>query len=188
MSKDLSRNHYSKETLSLAERTQELIGNSKTGKALIHITNGSRHPNYLQLDWFSAGVSANINDRISTFGDQNAGLLPRFWSNAVLLGVSSQEIEKLIEDNPGSQEAAAYMSQDVTHVGVIKDDETQILEVLDETTSGVAMRLGKRSLDATVGVWIPAERHFESVQGVEAIEQSIHIDELSSNYPSVQLT
>lgn len=188
MAKKLDRNHYSRRVLALAERTQELIGNSGPGKALINVTNGSRHPNYLQLDWFSRNLDAEIRGRIEVAGDQKAGLIPRFWMQSVILEANREEIEGMLDDNAGSQEAIAYMSEDVTHVGALGDRKDRILTATSPEASAVAMRLGKRSLDATVGIWIPEERHFESVKGVEVAEYPIHIDALARQHPEMQLT
>ncbi|HEX5798235.1 MAG TPA: hypothetical protein VFX79_02665 [Candidatus Saccharimonadales bacterium] len=187
MAKDLDRNHYSRRVLDLAERTQELIGNSRAGKALINVTNGSRHPNYIQLDWFSKQMSANINDSATVVGDQKAGLLPRFWMHSMILEVATEEIEELMASNPGSHEAIAYMSEGVTHVGTQRDAETGILTASSPEASAIAMRLGRRSLDATVGIWTPAERHFESVDNVEVADHSVHIDDLARQHPRMSL-
>jgi hypothetical protein len=191
MARNTDRNHYSKRQLSWAERTQELIGRSgvgKVGKNLINITNGSRHPGYLQLNWFSKRVDADVKAKIHVEGDQRAGLLPRLWMQSVLLQVDRAEIEGMLEDNRGSQEATAYMSEDVAHVGRLGNKRNGILKATSPEASAVAMRLGKGSLDATVGIWIPEERHFESVQGVEVVEYPIHIDDLADRYPGINLT
>lgn len=185
MARDLGRNHYSKETLSAAEKIQETIGNSKLGKRLISVTNGSRYPGYLQLNWFSRGISADLRDSVTIDGDQKAGIIPRRWTNAVILGLSQEEIEGLKDEHSEGQEAVAYMSEGVAHVGV-SDSGENIFTETDEQGLEIAMRRGKGSLEATAGLWIPPERHFVSAGSI-AVERFVGIDGLSQANPGIKL-
>jgi hypothetical protein len=183
--------HFSKFQLDLSER----IGNTALGRSIAKPFVGSVSPAYRQLDWYSRNITYEIKSIERFHGDPLATKLPRFWTRAAVMASLEEEVNDLKETRgivpPDHQEAVAYLSDDIWHVG-IDHDQSPILGKLNKHDLAIAMRLGKGPLIATMGLWSPIERHFVSVPNVEVINPWVYVgtfhQSLYEKYPSVLLT
>ena len=183
--------HFSKTVLDLSERTHQAIGHSKVGKAVTKAITGSPYPGYRQLDWYSRGVTSEVKSTIKVPGDPHAGIVPRFWNRAAIMAMPRSDIRKVEQTRdllpPSYKEAVAYISDDVVHVGTMAT-ESFLFELLNKEERATAMRLGKGPLEATMGLWIPKERHFISFDNVRVVEPAVFVSSLPQDYPGLALT
>jgi hypothetical protein len=110
--------HFSKFQLDLSER----IGNTALGRSIAKPFVGSVSPAYRQLDWYSRNITYEIKSIERFHGDPLATKLPRFWTRAAVMASLEEEVNDLKETRgivpPDHQEAVAYLSDDIWHVGI----------------------------------------------------------------------
>ncbi len=156
---DIEKPHFPRRVLSLAEDAQKALGNSAISKILISAVTGSSSPAYRQLKWESKDVTADAFWRAMLPGDPSVRRLTpaRMWHNASVIKTANFEADPAWEQ--GGVEAIAYMSDGVTHVGTLPDEET-LFNPLNDKEVAIGMRLGSGAVDAAMGIWLPYERHF----------------------------
>jgi hypothetical protein len=184
------RNHFGKTVLDLSERAHHALGHSLVGKAVTRAVTGSQYPGYRQLDYFSRNVTSDIKNTVRVSGDPNAGIVPRFWYRALIMSTPQEELNDLLIDMRSNskhspQEAIAYISEGTVHVGAPYEQKALFGFYKDERA--VAMRLGKGSLEATMGLWIPEERHFTSVENLNVVAPGAAVRTLAVNYPGLNI-
>jgi hypothetical protein len=79
-----------------------------------------------------------------------------------------------------------YISDGVVRVGIepnpfhqTRDDLFGATPMADSNERAIAMRRGKGSLEATMGIWLPFDRTFVSVEDLRIVQQSVEVDEFS---------
>lgn len=186
--------HFSNRVLTIAEQTQQAIGHTRLGGKVIKAFTGSTSPNYVQLDWRSRGIDAHVTKTVKVPGDPNAGLLARNWNTAVILAISEDELREIAQGagKPGEYQAAvAYIVKDVVRVGTNPNHRAGVPESVfarySDEEIAVAMRVGRRTLEAAAGIWMPQERAFESVHGIRIATPDMQVDNLQVAYPNVLL-
>lgn len=184
---------FSKSVLTASEHFQYAVSHTAVGRGFISLFTGSKSPAYHQLDWRSGNMYSELRSTVEVPGDENAGRLARNWARALVMGVDRNIMDNLkAEGHPlKRQEAIAYVSEDVVHVGtlatgllfeVIHDEQNRDKEYL-----GVAMRLGRAPLQAAMGIWLPEERAFVGSEGVEVLNPAANVPTLHYDYPGVRL-
>lgn len=177
--KSPDRNHFGKRVLDISERAHRALGHTAAGRAVTSLVAGSSYDGYRQLDWYSRNITSEVKTTIKVPGDPKAGPVPRFWKNAAVLAAPSEEVENLRGRH--YKEAVAYLSEGVLHVGALAT-EWALLEHLSLKERAIAMRLGRGPLEATMGIWLPNEKHFISVENIRTVEESIPIDNLAQRF------
>jgi hypothetical protein len=168
------------------ERFMRSFGHTALGSKVIRATTGSRSPVYRQTDWFSQGISHDIRDTAIVPGDPRAPMLRRNWNQVAIFAATEAELVDL-KDQAGPdpfKEAVAFVAEDVVRVGV-KSTEGYLFENLTEEEVAIAMRLGRGPLEATMGLWLPDDRHFVSVENIRVVEAAVYQSSLPSDYPGV---
>jgi hypothetical protein len=186
---NIEGSHFPLGVLDIAERAQQAAGHTRAGRAVTRLIAGSRSPAYQQLDWRSRYVKRIGGEIVVTPADPDAGKLPRSWDRAAILAAPAEEIARLKEEVDGPhQEALAYMTNDVTHVGT-REDAAPLFSELPESEGevAVAMRLGRAPLRAAMGLWLPADRIFLGAQGPYLAESFIDTTAIATEYPGIAL-
>lgn len=182
---------FSDNILRLAEGFQHALGHTWLGERVIGMVTGSDSPTYTQLDWFSRNVTVDsgpLNTVGTGSGDPTAGRLPRSWHNAMVIGAPVEVVEGFKDSvsRSGWQEAVAYVSDKAVHVGV-KPREPYLFGEVGDQNVGVAMRVGRAALSATMGLWLSSERTYVDFNGVEVVEPILPVSRLATRYPGVAL-
>ena len=182
------KNHFGKRVLDYSERAHQKLGHSALGRTVTRAIAGSSSPAYVQLNWYSRGVTADTGARAKVAGDPQAGPVPRFWNRAAVLASHSEDIERLksTAEDVEHKEAVAYVSEGVWHVGIMAS-EGALFEELNERENAVAMRLGKGSLNAAMGIWIPTEKHFMGAGTIRTVDQYAYVRTFVADYPGLNL-
>jgi hypothetical protein len=185
------RPHFSKRFLIASEHAQRTIGQTSIGRSLTKAVAGSSYPLYRQLDWHTPDYPYNPPDLRATIkvpGDRNAGRVPRFWRMATVIAFPTEELEELRIENFKSPQkrAVSYVAENTVHVGT-QPNEGYLFERYTKNELAIAMRLGKGPLEATVGLWLPDERTFESVGQLRVVEAAIPVSALVEQYPGIKL-
>ena len=180
---DPEKPHFSNTTLGVSERLQQVLGGR-----LMSVFSGSDSPNYRQLNWFSRRIETSIQSTINVPGNLLAGRLPRSWDIAVIMATRDEELDKLTSYGDDQQEAVAYISKGVVHVGTHPEGDN-LFGFLDDNFEecAIAMRLGRGPLEATMGMWFPHDRHFMSVGSARVDTPEIHINRLPDEHPGMSL-
>lgn len=190
---DPNKPDFSKTVLGIAERTQQAIGHTRLGSKVVKAFTGSTSPNYVQLDWRSKGIDAHVPKTVKVPGNLEAGRLARNWPTAAILAINEEELKELAQLDPNEyQQAVAYVSEGIVHVGTRPNAESGYAEKLfarySDEELAVAMRVGRGTLEAAAGIWIPKERAFEAVHGIRVATEAMQIDNhLDVAYPNVAL-
>lgn len=184
------KSHFSKTVLGLSERAQRSIGHTSLGAQAIRLFNGSRAMNFIQADWYSElslrGFSAEVTATVRVPGNPSAGWLTRNWNSALVMATPEEEIEKLHErtDNAYFQEAAAYIADDIVHVGVdpnparlTHDRLFGRVDLGHGLEKAIALRRGRGPLVATMGLWLPGERAFVGVESLRIAYDNVSVGE-----------
>lgn len=190
----MSRNSegaFSRRTLDLSEKFQEFGG--KAVEPIVRAFAGSSNPAYTQLNWRKqAHLSrSDLGGVLTIDGDPEAGLLPRTWKTAVVLGTSQDELDRRAETASefgelDVQEAVAYVSDDTVRIGTMPDSDDRLFARQHPFKYFVAMRLGPKTLRATMGLWIPEDGEF--IQG-----RNVHVyqirsqDQIAQAYPDIRI-
>jgi hypothetical protein len=193
------KRHVSRLTLGLAERASR----NQIGRGLAKIVAGSSSRSYLQGEWYSElslrGMSTDVRKTVTVPGDPTAGKLPRNWRNAMVMAATDEALQKLYEETEDSsshwfdrEHAVAYIADDIVHVGIApqyilhrKVAEYHNLFRRMEPAGGskseraVAMRIGQAPLEATMGLWLPDDRHFVGVETLRVVTDSVSMDQFS---------
>jgi hypothetical protein len=175
--------------LGLSERIQRSFGHTVLGSRLIRTFAGSTSPNYIQADWYSelsfSGMTTDVKNTVTVTGDRISGRLPRHWLTAMVMATTSEELESLREETAthGQQEAVAYIADDIVHVGVDPNRASLPLfgrlAMSNDNEHVIAMRKSQKPLQATMGLWLPAERAFVGVETLHIINEEVAVNQFS---------
>jgi hypothetical protein len=185
--------HFPNVVLDAGERAQHRFRNHRLGGAIIRSVTGSDSPLYQQLDWRSQYLRAELPDELAEAkGDKDAGWLARNWSRAAIVAAPKQELSELegATHSIPSEQAVAYVADGVPHVGTLPNSGPESLfhELHDEDWA-VAMRLGKKALFATIGLWLESERMFLSVESPRIVTSPVLINSLpAGEYSNLRVT
>lgn len=183
---EVSRPAFSKGVLDLSERFQRAVGHTELGSRVVRAFTGSSSMAYRQYDWYSAGITSEVKGVILAPGDPEAGRLARNWKTALVMACDLEEIRGHQEEHTGAQEAIAYISEDVVHVGVRPVDYYAFKQISPDKLA-TAMRIGRAPLQAMMGLYLPDERHFIGAGSTESIDRMPVRHDLTINYPGVLL-
>lgn len=180
--------HFSNPVLRASERARDLLWKSRIGRALDDVVSGSSSPAACKLSWSSLRIEQGrlTGGAIEVPKDPHAGILPRGWTRSVIIAAELEELDWLYE-NAGSEpqhQAVGYIAKNTLHVGF--NPEGSLFDQSDKEAA-VAMRLGRGSLIATMGLWLPGRRYFAGVTNPKAVETNFPIGALHTQYPSVRL-
>ena len=186
-----SEGAFSRRTLDFSEKFQELGG--KVVQPIVWAVAGSSNPAYTQLQWRKqTHISpSDLGGVLTIDGDPEAGLLPRNWKNAVVLGTSQDELDQRAETASefgelDVQEAVAYVSDDTVRIGTMPDSDDRMFARKHPFKYFVAMRLGPKVLRATMGLWIPENGEF--IQGRKVnVYQIRSQDQIADTYPDIRI-
>jgi len=174
--------------LNQVETFQYRFGKTRPGAFTISIFAGSSSPAYEQLLWLprSQVRTSEIKQAAEVTGDKYAGRFARQWTRLAILAVNKQAMTRL--RTPENQEAVAYISDKVAHVGIMAT-EGAILTDLGYDEVGVAVRRGPGDVRFTVGVYSREQQAFTSVDngGVRIRDGNLPIHLLPPSFPGVKL-
>jgi hypothetical protein len=183
--------HLSNATLSRSERLQQKFGNNRLGRAATRLAVGSRSPAYRQSIWRSESISALVLSTVKVPGDPSSGKLARNWDSALVMAVTDDDyakLEKQVNHREPFEDAIAYISEDVVHVGTQAIREGHLFAYISAEDLAVAMRIGRGPLEATMGLWLPEQRAFVGAENVHIVEAKLPVNELPSKCPGLHLT
>jgi hypothetical protein len=200
--RDSEKPHFSGKVLDAAERAQRTL--DAIGAPVVNMVAGSSSPAYRQLRWAKqAHLNPHDFEWCEVPGDPSAGLLPRFWKNAVVLGVNPDTMRsaRAANSNRGERvDQAIVYEHNGIRVGVSSDDDDMIFghQIIWDTPSRpgylpshdaatVAVRLGRGPLRVTMGLWFPDQKNLVVPSGVEIVEAGIPIDSLTDKYSHTAL-
>lgn len=198
MAGDPEKPHFSKAVLNTSERAQRMLG--KIGAPLVNMVTGSSFSEYVQLQWAKQPhLNPEDFEWCEVPGDPDAGLVPRFWKKAAVLGVSVESYHSAWRtadtDKDGSRlhermlQAVAYEAEGTIRIGTRQGNRTfQEFGVDHVWTDTIAMRLGRGPLKATMGLWFPDRQELVIPDGVRVLEAALPIEDLADAYPYTRLT
>lgn len=182
MSEQSDKSHFSERTLDIAETGQRLLG--RLGRPVVRALTGSSFPAYTQLKW-SKQEHLDPDDYkwCHVDGDPGAGLLPRFWSKAAIIGASSAEFMEFYNEHKKENidQAAVFVSDGVMRVGT---EPRLAMSMFGRRVEGqnannvLAMRIGKGTLQASIGLWLRDEQELFVPDSLTLIEEHVPINEL----------
>jgi hypothetical protein len=174
--------------LTVAERLQRPLG--RIGAPLVRYVTGSDSPAYISLDWHSEHHMEPSMIRAWSYssGDKHAGLSSRFWDMAVILSAETAQLEEAQQVNSEAEEAVAYLDAvDRVHIGVMPEKRALFAAIEESTARGVAMRLGRGALRASVGYYDHRSHHFESAGAITASPTLVPTEQIAQIYPGLLL-
>lgn len=182
---EVNRPKLSKNVLDLSERFQRAVGHTVLGGNVIRAFTGSSSMAYRQLDWYSANVTSEVRGVVVAPGDPKAGRLARNWNTAVVMACELEEIREY-KQYTGAKEAVAYDSEGVVHVGTMPTDHYMFKQIAP-SRAAMAMRVGRETFRAMMGLYLPEEQHFIGFRSTKIIDRVPVQQDLSINYPGVLL-
>jgi hypothetical protein len=141
-------------------------------------------PSYVPVRWQVANNPAqSVRDWVEFDGDPNSGRLPRNYASAGILCVDYEALDRL-QDREGGKQAVAY-SNSIGSVMVAAELPNGFgRKGLDEYRVG--MRIGRRPLYATAGIWLDdIKRLIVPEGGLSTQPDTLRVADFPANIPLV---
>lgn len=181
---------FSDRTLVAAEHAQYAARNTRMVRIGERILTGSNSAAYKQLLWLppSQMKSAEVRDSVHVYGDLGASKWARLWKNIAVLTVPTQVMDQMRSDLPEAQQAIAYKSDKIVHVGILTSHE-DIMRGIPGDAQAVAVRIGRGPTEFVIGRYNSAEKSFVSTpqNSVEVLETYLPIEDIHEKYPCVNV-
>lgn len=131
------------------------------------------------------GINPDDIDWCEISGDPEAGRIPRRWDTVAVLATSHSIYNGIDPEylrEPGQvKDAIAWISEGIVRVGVSPDSDNLFGGTVIEGESRfvVAKRRSANPVEATLGLWVPAERRFIEAPQTSVVDGSLPLDGLA---------